>query len=117
MHVCWESAPDSGESEDQRDLRFCNDWRLLSADPDEREKVERENFFAGLTATVVWFLLFGIDSGYLGQGFHLWEFCCGTFLNSTNFSRMDGKVLFDGTWYVHSTNPLAMVLSAETGSP
>ena len=57
------------ESEDQRDLCFCNDWRLLSADTDEREKVERENFFRGTYGSSCWFPeLFGIDSGYLGAG-------------------------------------------------
>ena len=57
------------ESEDQRDLCFCNDWRLLAADPDEREKVERENFFRGTYGNSCRFSeLFGIDSGYLGAG-------------------------------------------------
>ena len=57
------------ESEDQRDLCFCNDWRLLSADPDEREKVEQENFFGGTYGNCCRFPeLFGIDSRYLGTG-------------------------------------------------
>ena len=57
------------ESEDQRDLCFCNDWRLLSADPDEREKVERQNLFRAICGNSCRLSeLFGIDSGYLGAG-------------------------------------------------
>ena len=57
------------ESEDQRDLCFCNDWRLLSADPDDRKKVERENFFRGTYGSSCRFPeLFDINSRYLGTG-------------------------------------------------
>lgn len=66
-----------------------------------------KTFFVGLTAAVVGFLSYlTLTPAIWGQGFHLWEFLMWNLSNSTEYSRMDGKVLFDGTWYVHSTNPL-----------
>lgn len=73
----------------------------------KEKKWSGKTFFVGLTATVVGFLSYlALTPAIWGQGFHLWKFLQWNLSNSTNFSRMDGKVLFDGTWYVHSTNPL-----------
>lgn len=73
----------------------------------KEKKWSGKTFFVGFAATVVGFLSYlALTPAIWGQGFHLWEFLLWNLSNSTNFSRMDGKVLFDGTWYVHSTNPL-----------
>lgn len=95
------------ESEDQRDLCFAMIGGFYLLILTKEKKWSRKTFFVGLTATVVGFLSYLVLTPAIwGQGFHLWEFLLWNLSNSTNFSRMDGKVLFDGTWYVHSTNPL-----------
>lgn len=95
------------ESEDQRDLCFAMIGGFYLLILTKEKKWSGKTFFVGLTATVVGFLSYlALTPAIWGQGFHLWEFLLWNLSNSTNFSRMDGKVLFDGTWYVHSTNPL-----------
>ena len=73
----------------------------------KEKKWSVKTFLVGLTAATVGFVSYLLLTPAIwGQGFHLWEFLQWNLTNSTEYSRMDGTVLFDGTWYVHSVNPL-----------
>lgn len=71
------------------------------------KKWSMRTFLVGLTAAIIGFLCYLVLTPAIwGQGFQLREFLLWNLTNSTEFSRMDGRVLFDGIWYVHSENPL-----------
>lgn len=64
-------------------------------------------FLVGVTAAGMGFFCYLLLTPAIwGEGFHLAEFISWNLFNVTNFSRLDGTVLFEGSLYRHSDNPL-----------
>lgn len=77
------------------DLTFRNKWSIRT-------------FLVGVSAMGMGILCYIIITPAIwgGQGFQLVDFIKWNLTNTTQFSRLDGTVLFEGTVYRHSVNPL-----------
>lgn len=72
-----------------------------------RKLWNKRTFLAGLTAAGSGFLCYLLLTPAIwGQGFHLVEFIRFNLVNTTDFGRWSGRVLFEGQWYSNAVNPL-----------